>query len=196
MNLNILRQTGASMQGCLQSALPSFFLQHWPPRSLLDTSDTSAHSLLSSPFFWFLYLVPGCVPSSARGKSFSWELFCHWPAINQLFGGRLLSQQTLAEGLLSIYCWPTGCVGARCSPSACLGSVSAKGTHTWNRINNLHLSVFVSNAGSGLCWVTVLLWGNCMWGKPEDKSLPSTGEGAIKIPQGEKQTKRPGGGDY
>lgn len=46
IELYIPWQTGASVQGCLQSALPSF-LQHWPPRSLLNTSDTSAHSLLS-----------------------------------------------------------------------------------------------------------------------------------------------------
>lgn len=65
---------GACRVHCPPS-IPALF-----PRCWSDMFGTAAYALLSL----FFLSVPGCVPTSRQGKSFSWELCCHWPAINQL----------------------------------------------------------------------------------------------------------------
>lgn len=63
----------------------------------------------------------------------------------------LFSQRKLLTGLPSL--WGLLSLGALYSHRAFWGSVNAKGTHTWSRINNLYLAVSVRNTGLGLCWV-------------------------------------------
>lgn len=182
----------ASVWRCLQSALPSFYpCSSDPLHSQPDMFDTRAHSLLSSLFFWSLFSSWVC-PLFDSGETIFvgtlLPLVSHKSAVRAwLFSQDTLPKSSLIVGQLSTV------FGSRCSPSlwSCLlGVCYRKGHACLNQKIWIYLTIFVSNTGLGLCRVKVLLWGNSMWGKAKDMSLPSRGEGAIKIPQGDNQTER------
>lgn len=128
----------------------------WPLRSLPDFFDSSAHSLLSSPSPRRSFSSWVCPMPSARGNQFRGNFVAIGPAINQLLEHDCFKPTDTWQRSLLFSRAPLEVGAPGIHPSsrrAFWGSVTAKGTHTWDRINNLQLAVFVSSAGLGLCLV-------------------------------------------